>query len=349
MSAGQGKSLTTPPENLKEAIDWVLRVSGRDNNQKDDEAIKGLAGTLQAMLNGDPGVVKEEVKEKFGEVSKSVMENFSKSKTQIYQTSERGFAVPHGILHKFSKGLEPFPSGSAAISREKAERWALAVREETLQNLIKDLANGLKKFVAPTSGIVQGSVASAYKPDAKWESLQAAERKDCAIIFLAILPLLYIAVTYLYWRCSLSNDSSEPFVSWSGQRFNSNKGLKKYMAALGYTEKDLNESEKGQDIASHLQSAFSTELSGNVSSQDYPDFLEKLQKPLKSSLPSPSHPLTSLYFLSYYYITYPLHDVQSTSPASPSFTGYSGLSALAGGAYGLNLGGLGTFMGALLA
>ncbi|GIX63603.1 variant erythrocyte surface antigen-1 family protein [Babesia caballi] len=324
MSSGK-KSLTEPPTNLKEAIDWVIKIEEVD-------AIKGLAGTLKGMLSGEPGGVRDEVKEAFNEVSKGVIENFSKSKTQIHQTSERGFAVPHGILHKFSKGLDPFPSGSAArVNREKAERWVSKFQEDTLKTPITELANGFESF---RSAIVQDSSSdSAYsQADAKWESLQASEHKDCAVIFLAIIPLLYIGLTYLYWRCSPDSDSPPSNISWYGQSLSESKGLKKYMEALGYADNLKRQKNGGQIVSNIMNSMFSSELEKAYGSSKthYPEFLKALQdKALQSTL-STSSPLTSLYVLSYYFITYPLHDVRSTSPASPSFLGYSGPAALAG-------------------
>ncbi|GIX61159.1 uncharacterized protein BcabD6B2_05940 [Babesia caballi] len=360
MTSG-GKSLTDPPQNLKEAIDWVLRVSGKDTPNNDGEgqkAIKGLAGTLQAMLNGDPGVVKE-VKEKFGEVSKSVMEKLKEATSNNKLNSQEwGFAVPHVILNKLSEGLEPFPSGGAAISREKAERWVSKVQEKGLEKLIEAVANGLKKFVDNNSGIIQTAAGSAYKSDAKWKSLKANGRRECAIIFLAVFPLLYIALTYLYWRCSQSKDSSAPSISWSGQKLTDDKGLKKYMEVLGYTN-NLNASKNGGQIVSDiLEKMFSNELQTAYTkakvppSEDpsYPNFLGKLQEKVLDSSPQlTSSPLTALYLISHYYITNFLYIVEPTSPARPSFLGYSGTAALAGGAYGFNLGGIGTFMSAILA
>ncbi|GIX61327.1 uncharacterized protein BcabD6B2_07620 [Babesia caballi] len=366
MTSG-GKSLTTPPQNLKEAIDWVLRVSGKDTPNNDGEgqkAIKGLAGTLQAMLNGDPGDVAEDVKKWFGEVSKSVMEKIKKANEEYRPTkkgsSEWGFAVPHVILNKLSEGLEPFPSGGAArVNREKAEKWVETVQGNTLETIIETLADGLKKFVAPTSGIFQTAHTSAYgQTNDKWKSLKANGRRECAIIFLAVFPLLYIALTYLYWRCSQRPDSPPSNISWSGQKLTDDKGLKKYMEVLGYTANLNDQKTGGQIVSDILEKMFSNELQTAYTkakvppSEDpsYPDFLEKLQgEAPKSTPPNSSPPLTSLYLISYYYITYPLHDVQSTSPATPSFAGYSGTAALAGGAYGFNLGGLGNFMSALLA
>ncbi|GIX65075.1 extracellular matrix-binding ebh [Babesia caballi] len=289
MTAGQ-KSLTDPPTNLKEAIDWVIQI-------KELSAIDDLAKELQELLKHDGSDVAMKVLENYRLVSKSVikgLKSHTNGKNRLTSPiSEWGFAAPYAILNKLSQGLGPFPSGSAAISREEAEKWVSKVRETTLGALIGGLANGLKKF---KSGIITSpSVASAYNSEAKWESLQASERRDCAIIFLAIIPLFYIALTYLYWRCSQSPDSEDPFLSWYEQNLSETKGLKKYVEALGYTE-NLNTSKNGREIVSDIfDKMFSKELAkGNVSSKSYPNFLSELQKPLESKPPQlTSSPLTS--------------------------------------------------------
>ncbi|GIX64523.1 variant erythrocyte surface antigen-1 family protein [Babesia caballi] len=345
------KSLTAPPRDLKEAIDWVTKIN-------ELSAIHELAQQLDALLKHDGSEVAMIVLDKYRLVSESVIEGLKSHTTEknrlISTTSQWGFSVPQAILHNLSKGLDPFPSGSAAISREKAERWVETVQEKSLETLIESLANGLEAFVKPTSGILTSpSIASAYsQADAKWESLQASEHKDCAAILIGIMPVVYFGLTYLYWRC-------EGTGGWATKRLDQEQDFKQFWVAFGYTEKDLVTSETGKIIATQLQSASFSEMKNAYDtakpnhpqneSPSYPTFLKALQdEALGSTPPNSSSPLTSLYLLGYYYITYPLYKVQSTSPAPPSFTGYSGLTALAGGAYGFNLGGLGTFMSALL-
>ncbi|GIX64809.1 variant erythrocyte surface antigen-1 family protein [Babesia caballi] len=293
MTGGE-KKLTEAPTNLKEAIDWVLRVSGRDSGHNEAEGIKGLAEELHGMLNGDPGGVREEVEKKFGEVSKTVMQKLKEatSNNKLNNSQEWGFAVPHGILHKLSEGLDPFlGKASAAISREKAEQWVSKVPATALETLIKELVAGLETLVTPGSGIVQGSYTSAYgQTNDKWESLQASERRECAIILLAILPLLYVALTCLYWRCSQNGGNG-----WKNQSLSGGQGLQKYMEALGYENK-LN-SKIGETIVSNIMnSMFSGELKTAYGSSKphYPEFLKALQNKAITSIDSPSSPLTSL-------------------------------------------------------
>ncbi|GIX65470.1 uncharacterized protein BcabD6B2_53760 [Babesia caballi] len=327
----QQKKLTTPPKDLKEAIDWLIQI-------KNDDVIKDLAEALEKLLKHDGSEVAMKVLEKYRLASKSVIEKLTPQKLK------RHFAVPHAILNKLSEGLRPFhPQSQANINSagvEKVGEWALKV-ESNLKRLITGLAGGLECF---KKDILQNSDTSTYSK-AAWNTLTTIEKRDCAAILLGVMPVVYIGLTYLYWQC-------EGQEGWDKESLSEDKDLRKFLVAFGYAEKDLNDSKRGQEIATELQSAFSKELQKHKStaaSQDYPDFLKALQDQAVQPTPDSSCPLTSLYLLSYYYITNFLYIVEPTSTATPSFLGYSGTAALAGGAYGFNLGGMGTFMSALLA
>ncbi|GIX61140.1 variant erythrocyte surface antigen-1 family protein [Babesia caballi] len=335
MSA-EKKSLTDPPKDLKEAIDWVIRIN--DHAQE-------LGKALQELLKHDGGDVAVKVLDKYRLVSERVIQGLMSNKPS---EPAHGFAVPHAILNKLSLGLEPFVAGSQANSPNVVEnvgKWVSSVNDNTLQKLITDFADGLKKFVEKDSVILQDSNTSAYNSAPSWDSLTPNDKTDCASILLGIIPVLYIGLTYLYWQCEDKNGWAQESLNGSG---NDQGGLKQYMEAFGYTE-NLN-GKKGQNIVTLMNSMFSSELTQGKASKAYPEFLKALQdEALKPSFPNTTSPLTSLYALSYYYITNFLYIVEPTSPATPSFLGYSGTAALAGGAYGFNLGGIGTFMSALLA
>ncbi|GIX64739.1 variant erythrocyte surface antigen-1 family protein [Babesia caballi] len=341
------KSLTEPPENLKEAIDWVIQINAHAQD---------LAAALDALLKNDGSEVAMKVLDKYRLVSESVIEKLTP------QTSERHFAVPHAILNKLSEGLRPFNERSdARINRKTLEQWVAEVREANLEKLIEGLARGLMKFIGykensgradGQNGIGSQNYESSYKSVTdKWDSLSPDQHRDSAFILLGIMPVLYFGLSYLYWWCSPDSDGHP---RWSKLKINDSGGqtqLKTLLTKVGFTHTSkLNGDKTGQNIVLFLNTGFNELFQGKASSQDYPKFLEKLQETAHWS-PSlnTSHPLTSLYLISYYYITNFLYIVEPTSPATPSLAGYSGTAALAGGAYGFNIGGLGTFVSALLA
>ncbi|GIX62995.1 variant erythrocyte surface antigen-1 family protein [Babesia caballi] len=340
--AADGKSLTEPPKNLKEAIDWVIQI-------KKDDVINDIAKALQELLKEDGSEVAMNVLKNYRHVSESVIKGLDAANENLENIKKFNFT--YTALNKLSQGLKPFVTGSQAnISANAVDNvgaWVSKVQENSLKNIIPTLATGLETF---KKGILQNSNDSTYKSDAEWSSLTPNDKRDCAVILLGIMPVVYIGLTYFYWQC-------EGTGGWPDQSLSGSSGdhgnLKNFMAALGYQSNQLANKNGSTIVSSIMNSMFSNELrtAYGPSQTHYFNFLKALQDKAPQSLVSSvaSSPLTSLYLISYYYITNFLYDVRSTSPATPSFAGYSGLAALGAGAYGFNLGGLGSFISALLA
>ncbi|GIX64926.1 uncharacterized protein BcabD6B2_43610 [Babesia caballi] len=345
MTSG-GKSLTDPPTNLKEAIDWVLRVSGRDNGQENGEGIKGLAKELIKLLDKDGSTLASEVSGIFSKARSGLQSATQKDareafmlKSYLSDITRYGKTLSEDVIVHLKEALDKDVSRTGGPSGGP----------------ISKLADGLKKFVGKNAGIGGSNYESSYNSVSEsWNSLTTDQHRDCALILLGIMPVLYFGLSYLYWWCT-ADSSSDP--GWAQHKIDGSGGtttqnqqaLKTFLTNVGFSEtSELNQTKKGSDIVTSLSGFTELQTRGKDVKESYSKFLGELQKAeLKSS--STSSPLTSLYLLSYYYITYPLYDVQPTSPATPSFLGYSGTAALAGGAYGFNLGGLGTVMSALLA
>ncbi|GIX66389.1 variant erythrocyte surface antigen-1 family protein [Babesia caballi] len=358
MSGSGPKKLTEPPQNLKEAIDWVLRLSGRDSGQENGDAIKGLSEELIKLLDKDASEVASEVDGIFSKARSGLQSATQKDareafmfKSYLSDITRYGRTLNVDDLGHFKKALQKDVSNPGEQSGGPISKLA-----DGLKTLIGYQQNGQKPN--GTNGIGSQNYESSYNSDnATWKSLTSSQREDCALILLGTMPVLYFGLSYLYWWCT-AGSNSDP--GWSQHKIDGSGGsppqnqqaLKTFLEKVGFSEiQKLNETKQGSDIARFLNGF--TELSqGNPKSKSYPEFLGELQKKALESLPSQTKtdcPLTSLYLLSYYFITYPLYTVQYSRPGTPSFLGYSGLSALAGGAYGFNLGGLGTFMSALLA
>ncbi|GIX63392.1 variant erythrocyte surface antigen-1 family protein [Babesia caballi] len=338
--SGSGKKLTTPPKNLKEAIYWVLRVS-------ELRQIDQLAAALVKLLDKDAGEVARGV---LGVMGKSITDLAYKL-GQVEEVSAWGdnvqrkpFKVLVSYLQTFKGNLEHVRDYGSRVSEEqlgKLKAWLTGQPSGP----IGKLADGLKTFVNTNYGIFQNPYASKYdKNQATWPT-QPSEKETCALIFVGIAPMLFYVLTYLYWQCAedgkwkeLQNESNG---SSSGK-----SDLKRFFDSIGYNDCKVNDSKKrGSDIATVLKSAFA-ELENHVKLA-YPKYLGALFEKTcsESSLPlSCCHLIASPLFT-----PNPPHRVHSSSPAAPSFLGYSGLTALAGGAYGFNLGGLGTFVSGLLA
>ncbi|GIX62879.1 variant erythrocyte surface antigen-1 family protein [Babesia caballi] len=315
-------SLTQTPENLKEAIDWIRKI-------EQDNGINELANALKEVLD----------------------ENVAKANKTTENISDWDFTDPRAFLVNLSLSSDPFEYNSEGhISQDdiyKVRDWAYSLGYGDLQRLISDVANGLKSF---DTGIMQTiPQSSAYFYTVKLSDLEANDKNMCANILLAILPVVYGTLSYLYWRCTPSTRSSSRSTSWQNDNTTSDNGLRRYLMALGYSEKNL-KSQKGSNIVSLLNGAFKAELSNaNAASKQYYDaVLGMLQQTALASLSSnysSNSPLTSLYLLSYRYLTYPLDD---NSTADNTLLGLVGAVGLVGGAYGFDVGGFGTAVDRLL-
>ncbi|GIX64267.1 variant erythrocyte surface antigen-1 family protein [Babesia caballi] len=356
------KSLTDAPENLKEAIDWVLRVSGKENGQNDNGAIKGLAGELVKLLGNDASEVARGVLRVMGENLKRVVEGLEsfQNKNTIGTTALRG------LMKKVSKSLQKVTDYGSAADRAYLEKLREMLQQDVTnpgEGPIGKLAQGLANFIGWNGNAVaqggigkQGSYASSYKNEATWPT-QSGEKETCAYVFLGLLPLVFYFLSYIYYWCK-SRDG------WSGQKFNSQSELKTFMEsdAVGFRD-HLKDSKQGSDVATRIGEKCFQEIKNAYESakknpptnppQDppYGSFIKHYERLARELSPSHSeYSLIKCFAIATPYFTPNVtYTAQSTSPATPSFLGYSGPAALAGGAYGFNLGGLNTFLNAFLA
>ncbi|GIX63498.1 variant erythrocyte surface antigen-1 family protein [Babesia caballi] len=305
--ASGGKPLTEVPTNLKEAIDWVLRVSGRDGFGGDGTDL--LAKALSDHLQSNPytydafvTVIHEEIKD----------------------TARSG----NGLITALANALEMF----------------IGYKYEHAQpNQRKITGDGIVKTGEYKSQGQYSSYTSTYHDswftdiEVNGVQIKDEKRNKCVINFLTAIVKIFQGLTELYLKCK---------TKWKTENLGgtSGEGLKQFMEKNGFDTAKLNTSMTGKQIISQAFQGL-TELSTAYSAAGDNPSLDAFRSQLEqnaSTSPTKS-PLSALYILATYAY------VQSTSPGTPSFLGYSGTAAMANGAYGFNLGGLGTFMSALLA
>ncbi|GIX60577.1 variant erythrocyte surface antigen-1 family protein [Babesia caballi] len=335
MMTGGKKSLTEPPQNLKEAIDWVLKLKTENN------AIDQLAEALDTLLKNVVGDVAVRVKG----VYEGICEKFCND-------CEKEF-TPALILKYYIKNLEKL--GPAQLSEDKDDETFLKKFKDGSSNLktcITKLPENLKTFLGCDNnqltsfngnGIIKSNGSSSYTPAYQNATWNAHEATECAVILLTVAQMLFIGLGYFYWQCE-SKDGN-----WKDQQFqysgSSTNALSAYLDAMGFKYAELSEQKKqGSQIAEVLEQTFS-ELTKNASLL-YHKYLGEMIK--KAVSPSTS-PLACCFAIATPFFTpNDTYTVETSSPATPSFAGYSGTAALASGAYGFNLGGLGTFVSGLL-
>ncbi|GIX62249.1 variant erythrocyte surface antigen-1 family protein [Babesia caballi] len=349
--SGSGNKLTDPPKNLKEAIDWVLRVSGRDNGHNEAEGIKGLAKELITLLDKDAGEVARGVLGVMGVNLKKVVGDLKNldNPTAFFSTF-----VLRGLIDKVSKSLQKVTDYGSAAGTAYLEMLRELLQKDVAgkgHGPIRKFAEGLKTFIGwngnavGQDGLGKQDYKSAYKSEATWPT-QSGEKETCAYIFIAILPLVFYFLPYLYAKCNENGD-------WNG--FNLSTGnLKNFMEseALGF-KGQFETAKNGSDVATLIGGTCFPEIKSAYESVNptYGFFIDHYERRSRVLYPinSDSPLLECFAIASPFFTPKDTYDVQSTNPATPSFTGYSGLTALGGGAYGFNLGGLGTFVSALLA
>ncbi|GIX62472.1 variant erythrocyte surface antigen-1, alpha subunit [Babesia caballi] len=159
---------------------------------------------------------------------------------------------------------------------------------------------------------------------------QNIKKKKAVQNFFTAIRLIYEGLTELYWKCksemTKNSRGNEP---------------KAFLTSNGFSGNQLKSSLDANTIFTALQNFTEFKTAYNPPPTSLDAFRSQLEQNASTS-PSKS-PLAALYILATYAY------VQSSSPATPSFAGYSGTAALAGGAYGLNFGGIATMMSALLA
>ncbi|GIX63097.1 variant erythrocyte surface antigen-1 family protein [Babesia caballi] len=290
------RKLTDPPTNLKEAIDWVLRVSGRDGFGGDGTDL--LATALTASFKKTPHGGNDDVKKILAAIEMDEQES-----------------KPTGPIKQLGDALQRFIGYGHKIDSPKG--WKIT-----------------------QGGIVKpgSSYTSAYKgtwdADVYSNDYDGSKRRKGVQCFFIAVEKIFEGLTELYYNCRNG---------WKNENLGGSN-LQQFMDRNGFRNTQLNTDMKGERIISQALKdlrEFTTAYNSAGTNPSLDTFRYQLEQ---NAMLTPSNtPLSALYILATHVY------VKSTSPATPSFAGYSGTAAQAGGAYGLNLGGLGTFMSAILA
>ncbi|GIX64665.1 variant erythrocyte surface antigen-1 family protein [Babesia caballi] len=318
MSAGK-KKLTEAPTNLKEAIDWVLRVSGGDLTYAINTSALNVAlpKLLEVPVNNEGFLVKS--------IDAIKLRDRNPCPITAVATGLQKF-IGYEFKKDTTKNTYTISIGQNGVVK---------------QGVIYTSSNGKPQPQTPPSNGTYTSAyySSSWSTDIEVNGVQTKDEKrnTCVINFFIAVEKIFEGLTELYYNCK---------TEWAGQSLSgsSDEGLKHFMDRNGFEKAKLNSNMTGEQIISKALNGlkeFDTAYDSAGSNPSLETFRSQLEQ---NAMSNPSNnPLSALYILATYAY------VQSTIPASPSFLGYSGTAALAGGAYGLNFAGLGTFMSALLA
>ncbi|GIX61124.1 variant erythrocyte surface antigen-1 family protein [Babesia caballi] len=190
------------PSNLKEAIDWILRVTGKDTVDGSQNGTKQLADAVEKLL-GDvtsysPELQKkvDEIKGALGTPSTGLIESLATGlATFIGYNDNQGTIGANGIA--VGQGGNPGPPWKPGDSR-----------------------SGKKGYVY------------SYDPaEANWKSDGTSEQ-ICAKVFLGCVPMIFSALSYLYWRCDGTGNGEWKAMKIGGD--SNGRDLSYFMYGMGY-------------------------------------------------------------------------------------------------------------------
>ncbi|GIX61337.1 variant erythrocyte surface antigen-1 family protein [Babesia caballi] len=238
------------PSNLKEAIDWILRVTKKDGGQQSVNGSEQLAVAVEKLLEGVKSF-SSELEEKLGSIKQALTTG------------------GNGIINALGEGLKKFKEGIHQTKRPQ-------------NNVYKELNS---------------------HPNLTSEVPKAGE------IFLGCVPMIFSALSYLYWRCSISYDKG----GWKNMTFWDSSQLQYFMEAGGYKSSELQGNGATVVTALSGDKGF-TELSSASPSNSFAEFLTSLKK---QSDPT-KHPLYSLNLLASAYFQHHRTPKPSQTTKPPS-------------------------------
>ncbi|GFE53583.1 variant erythrocyte surface antigen alpha subunit, putative [Babesia ovis] len=218
------KSLTDSPTNLKEAIDWILRITNQDGLENPTaEGVGAAANAAATSSTGTGGVDPNKDK-----------------KVCICQLAE----AVRDLFRNVEQQLEPW-------ERDLVHDIVSQIRDvggtHEMKNLILRLGHDLGKFVRGSSsggsstpnGIINGNgnYKSYYKKDSSLKSIsnKADDLMTCARILMGAIPFVFSGLSYLYWLLGdYKLDAHE-----NGEANDGNTRVGQYMQRMGYKVTEL--------------------------------------------------------------------------------------------------------------
>ncbi|GIX63656.1 variant erythrocyte surface antigen-1 family protein [Babesia caballi] len=253
------KPLTRFPSNLKEAIDWILRITGRD-----------VPGSNSSNASPNIQALAEEFKGLWGKVENRESPETQGVLTEIEQECTHG----RGPISKLADGLGSFIGytgghmGSGGIGSDRK-------------------SNGKQKY--------ESDYSASGNPGASWDGLSTDDKQTCAIIFISCVPICYYVLTYLSWRCRYGYGNGE----WSDYHFDGVTGgttyLKDFMESMGF--KNVLLSHNTGKTVMHAVAKKISDLNTTNNGKSYSEFLNQMEVNGKNLEHNAfNYPLYGLYF-----------------------------------------------------
>ncbi|GIX63605.1 variant erythrocyte surface antigen-1 family protein [Babesia caballi] len=248
------------PSNLKDAIVWILRVTGKDGGG-DGNKSEALAKAVVNLPDFNKAVTAatRKLQESGGDV-----DSVSQALGKLINEKELGH-----IIKQLADGLKGFigydgqgkMTGSGIGQRPKnknGQDYQSGKPYESRDAFLQEYNT------ASVKSNVKGYYLSYNPSHATWGSWDAnsPQAVKCAMIFIGTIPLIFNKLSYLYWRCHSDGGG------WNGQSL-INGDLGNFIYALDYHRFNLNDKMKGSQIVSSAL---------NQNFTDFSDGMNKAQK-----------------------------------------------------------------------
>ncbi|GIX64372.1 variant erythrocyte surface antigen-1 family protein [Babesia caballi] len=235
----RGESLTKAPQNLKESIDWILRLSGRDYLGGD--GTDGLTTALSDFLNT---AHKNE-----DDLMKTILSNIKKD------TTSSGNGLITAVANSLKKFIGYTTSGSRSGSNYKIEIDGTGIiKPGEIYSRSKGSPRSQNKIYTSAYRNTSWSTDVTSSDDTKKKALQ---------IFFAAIQFIFEGLTELYYNCK--NGWSTHQLSSSGD-----SDLKEFMDRNGFSDTQLNSQLTGNQIISQALKGFNEFNAGYSAAGDNP-------------------------------------------------------------------------------
>ncbi|GBE62058.1 hypothetical protein, conserved [Babesia ovata] len=230
-------SLTEAPHNLKEGIDWLIALKGKNAGK----SMEALGDALHKFLADKP----------VGKMQVPALENVKKiSKEFMEQEEVKDLWPASELLVRFNKPMNRNLSGfakffnNADLSDHHNVVKIRRVKPTDIAKKVSELVGGCEKFLEKIK--VSDKYKSAYSSEATWDASCANDPEACAVVFVGIAPMLYTGL-----RSLKHASNTDPLVRLRLKK--KNNSFARVFKAAGYNETECRDKISGSDVFKALQ------------------------------------------------------------------------------------------------
>ncbi|GBE61747.1 hypothetical protein, conserved [Babesia ovata] len=228
-------SLIDAPHNLKEGIDWLLALKGKDAKKN----LAAMATALHKFLEDKP----------VGKMELPALEEVKRISKQFMEQKELKDLLPiDWVLRKFSDRIDKtsiFYRYFGAVTKSECDN-VIQTKGITADDIAKDLVkvvDGCDKFLKHMK--IPDQYKSAYSSKATWAKSCAKNPESCAVVLVGIAPMLYAGLRSVWDSTIVANKN--------GHEGDAEKQLGEVLKAVGYKGPEFRAGMGSSDITKALE------------------------------------------------------------------------------------------------